>query len=67
MWTQTEDLLLGVANLVMNNTYTTAQVQSARKLKAPSPISSPRGDTKSNGDKQDMNAIARGFLNSQEG
>ena len=66
-WTPTEDLLLGIANLVLHNTYTSAQVQSARKLPVPKPIPSPHGDTKSSGDKQDMNAIARGFLNAQKG
>lgn len=66
-WTPAEDLLLGIANLVLHNTYTTAQVQSVKKLKVPKPISSPRGDTKSSGDKQDMNAIARGFLSAQKG
>lgn len=66
-WTPTHDLLLGIANLVLHNTYTTAQVQSSRKLPVPKPISSPRGDTKSSGDKQDMNAIARGFLDTQKG
>lgn len=66
-WSATEDLLLGIANLVLHNTYTTAQVQSAKKLPVPKPIPSPRGDTKSSGDKQDANAIARGFLNSQKG
>lgn len=64
-WTPTEDILLGIANLVLHNTYVTAQVQSPKKLKVPKPIPSPRGDTKSSGDKQDMNAIARGFLNAQ--
>ena len=67
MWTATEDFLLGIANLVLFNTYTTAQVQSPRKLKVPKPIPSPRGDTKSSGNRQDMNAIARGFLNAQKG
>jgi hypothetical protein len=66
-WTTTEDLLLGIANLVLHNTYTTAQVQSNKKLKVPKPIPSPRGDTKSSGDKQDANAIARGLLNAQKG
>lgn len=66
-WTPTQDLLLGIANLVLHNTYTTAQVQSPKKLPVPKPIPSPRGDTKSSGDKQDANAIARAFLNSQKG
>lgn len=66
-WTPTEDLILGVANLLMHNTYVTAQVQSPKKLKTPKPIPGPRGDTKSSGEKQDMNAIARGFLNAQKG
>jgi hypothetical protein len=66
-WTATEDLLLGIANLVLHNTYTTAQVQSAKKLPVPKTIPSPHGDTKSSGDKQDANAIARGFLNAQKG
>lgn len=66
-WTATEDLLLGIANLVLHNTYTVAQVQSPKKLKIPKPIPSPRGDTKSSGDNRDANAIARGFLNAQKG
>lgn len=66
-WTPAEDLLLGIANLVLHNTYTTAQVQSQKKLPVPKTIPSPRGDTKSSGDKQDANAIARGFLNAQKG
>lgn len=66
-WTATEDLLLGIANLVLHNTYTVAQVQSPKKLKIPKPIPSPRGDTKSGGDNRDANAIARGFLNAQKG
>ena len=67
MWTPSEDLLLGIANLVLHNTYTTAQVQSPRKLKAPKSIPSPRGESKSNGDKQDANAIARALLEAQKG
>lgn len=66
-WTPTEDLLLGIANLITHNTYVTAQVQTPKKLKAPKPIPGPRGDTKSSGDKQDMNAIAKMFLDSQKG
>lgn len=66
-WTPTQDLLLALANLILYNTYTTAQVQSVKKLKVPKSIPSPRGDTKSSGDKQDANAIARGFLNAQKG
>lgn len=65
-WTATQDLLLGIANLVLHNTYTTAQVQSPKKLKVPKPIPSPHG-TKSSGDNQDANAIARGLLNAQKG
>ena len=66
-WTPTQDLLLGIANLIQVNTHATAQVQSTRKLPVPKPIPSPRGDTKSSGNNQDMNAIARGFLNAQKG
>ncbi len=66
-WTPTEDLLIGVLNLIMHNTYVTAQVQSPKKIKQPKPISGPRGDTKSSGDKQDANVIARAFLEAQEG
>jgi len=66
-WTQNEDLLLALANLLMFNTHTTAQVASSKPLRAPKIIPSPRGDTKSSGDKQDLNAIARGFLNAQKG
>lgn len=65
-WTPTQDLLLGIANLLSYNTYTTAQVQSPKKLPVPKPIPGPR-DKKSSGSKQDMNAIARGFLNAQKG
>jgi hypothetical protein len=66
LWTPTEDLLLGIANLVLNNTYVTAQSQSTKKIKVPKSIPSPRGD-KTTGDRQDMNAIARGFLDAQKG
>lgn len=66
-WTHTDDLILGVANLLMHNTYATIQVQSPKKIKAPKPIPGPRGDTKSSGDKQDANAIARAFLDAQGG
>lgn len=66
-WTHTDDLILGVANLLMHNTYATIQVQSRKQLKAPKPIPGPRGDTKSSGDKQDANAIARALLDAQEG
>jgi hypothetical protein len=67
-WSTTDDLILGVANLLMHNTYVTAQVQSPKKLKVPKLIPGPRGDSKSSGgNNQDMNAIARGFLNSQKG
>jgi hypothetical protein len=66
-WTPAEDILLGIANLIQVNTHATIQVQSRKTIKGPKPIPSPRGDTKSSGDKQDMNAIARGFLNAQKG
>lgn len=66
-WTQNEDLLLALANLLLYNTHTTAQVASTKKIKAPKMIPSPRGDTKSSGDKQDLNAIARKFLDAQKG
>jgi hypothetical protein len=66
-WTPTHDLLLGIANLLQVNTHATVQVQHTRKVPVPKPIPSPRGDTKSSGDKQDMNAIARGFLDAQKG
>lgn len=66
-WTPTEDLLVGILNLVMHNTYVTAQVQTPKKLRPPKPISGPRGDTKSGGDKQDANAIAKALLDAQKG
>lgn len=66
-WTPNEDLLLGVANLLMHNTYATIQVNSPKKIKAPKPIPGPRGDMKSSGDKQDANVIARAFLDAQKG
>ena len=66
-WTPAEDLLLSIANLVMHNTYATIQVQSPKKIKPPKTIPGPRGDSKSSGDRQDANAIARGLLNAQEG
>lgn len=66
-WTHTDDLILGVANLLIHNTHATIQVQTPKKLKAPKPIPGPRGDTKSSGDKQDATAIARALLDAQEG
>jgi hypothetical protein len=66
-WTPTQDLLLGIANLIQINTHATVQVQTPKKVKEPKTIPSPRGDTKSSGDKQDANAIARGLLNAQKG
>ncbi len=66
-WTATDDLLLGLINLVQHNTYVTAQTQSTKKIKAPKPIPGPRGDSKSSGEKQDANAIAKALLDAQKG
>lgn len=66
-WTATDDLLLGLVNLVQHNTYVTAQVQSTKKIRAPKPIPGPRGDSKSSGEKQDANAIAKALLDAQKG
>lgn len=44
-WSEQEDLLLGLINLISNQTYVIAQTSSPKKLKAPETIPSPRQDT----------------------
>lgn len=66
-WSATEDMLLGIMNLIVHQTYVIAQVQSPKKIPVPKSIVGPRGDQKASADKQDMNTIARGFLDAQKG
>lgn len=65
-WDTSKELLLGALNTIRHQSYVIAQVQSPKKIAVPKSVPGPR-DKKSSGDKTDMNAIARAFMQAQGG
>jgi hypothetical protein len=64
-WSQKEELLLGIANLISEQTWVLAQSNSKKKIPEPKPVPGPRSKSRPSG--TDANAIARSLLAAQGG